>query len=103
MDMKIITIWSEYLKPYKCLWKNYYYYYYYTPGEFFTPVLTGGLSLEAERQQVSLVPTALSVGAVEYTTCILPNECPKYDIKQSDGEAPLKLELWGMCSTPSLP
>ena len=30
-----------------------------------------------------------------------PNECPKYDIKQSDGEAPA-LELWGRRSTPSL-
>ena len=32
-----------------------------------------------------------------------PNECPGYDTKQSDGEAPALLELWGMRSTPSLP
>ena len=32
-----------------------------------------------------------------------PNECPGYDTKQSDGEAPVKLELWEMRSTPSLP
>ena len=32
-----------------------------------------------------------------------PNECPGYDIKQSDGEFPVILELWGMRSTPSLP
>ena len=32
-----------------------------------------------------------------------PNECPSYDTKQSDGEAPVILELWGMQSTPSLP
>ena len=25
-----------------------------------------------------------------------PNECPRYDIKQFDGEAPVMLELWGM-------
>ena len=31
-----------------------------------------------------------------------PNECPRYDTKQSDGEAPI-LELWGMCNTPLLP
>ena len=31
-----------------------------------------------------------------------PNKCPGYD-KQSDGEAPVMLELWGMWSTPSLP
>ena len=31
------------------------------------------------------------------------NECPKYDTKQSDGEAPVILELWGMRSTLSLP
>ena len=32
-----------------------------------------------------------------------PNECPRYDTKQSDDEAPVMLELWGMQSTPSLP
>ena len=32
-----------------------------------------------------------------------PNECPRYDTKQSDGEVPAVLELWGMWSTPSLP
>ena len=32
-----------------------------------------------------------------------PNECPAYDTKQSDGEVPAVLELWGMRSTPSLP
>ena len=29
------------------------------------------------------------------------NECPRYDTKQSDGEVPAMLELWGMQSTPS--
>ena len=32
-----------------------------------------------------------------------PNECPGYDTKQSDGEVPLRLELWGMRCTPLLP
>ena len=31
------------------------------------------------------------------------NEYPGYDIKQSDGEVPGMLELWGMQSTPLLP
>ena len=31
------------------------------------------------------------------------NECPGYDTKQSDGEVPAVLEIWGMRSTPSLP
>ena len=31
------------------------------------------------------------------------NECPGYDTKQSDGEVPAVLELWGTRSTPSLP
>ena len=30
-------------------------------------------------------------------------ECPGYDTKQSDGEALVMLELWGMRNTPSLP
>ena len=28
---------------------------------------------------------------------------PGYDIKQSGSEAPVMLELWEMCSKPSLP
>ena len=31
-----------------------------------------------------------------------PNRCPGYDMKQSDGEAPVMLELWGVWSTTSL-
>ena len=49
---------------------------------------------------------APSAGAAEYTDCISadsPNKCPGYDTKQSDGEAPVMLELWGMQSTPLLP
>ena len=32
-----------------------------------------------------------------------PNKCPVYDTKQSDGVAPVMLELWGMRSTPLSP
>ena len=31
-----------------------------------------------------------------------PNDCPGYDTEQSDREAPVMLERWGMRSTPSL-
>ena len=41
------------------------------------------------------------VGVVEYTDSL--NERPIYDTKQSDGEASVILELWGMRSTPLLP
>ena len=49
-----------------------------------------------------------SAGGVEYTNCTSaeeypPNECPRYDTKQFDGEVPVMLELWGMLSTPLLP
>ena len=50
-----------------------------------------------------------SAGAVEYTNCIFElgydslNECPGYDTKQSDVEASVNQEPWGMQSTPSLP
>ena len=46
--------------------------------------------------------------ATEYTECFSaeendsPNECPRYDTKQSDGEVPVMQGLWGMRSTPSL-
>ena len=32
-----------------------------------------------------------------------PNECPRYNTKQSDGEAPVILELWGRRNTSLLP
>ena len=54
---------------------------------------------------------AQSAWTVKYTDCISAeelkkkqkNECPGYDTKQSDGEAPVMLELWEMQSTSSLP
>ena len=42
---------------------------------------------------------AQSAGAVEYTDCIYAvgsdssNECPRYDTKPSNGEAPIMMEL----------
>ena len=42
---------------------------------------------------------ALSAEAVEDHP---PNKCPGYDTKQSDDEAAVMLELWGMLSTHSL-
>ena len=47
--------------------------------------------------------------AVEYTDCIsaerktYPTGYPGYDIKQSDGEATVMKEIWGMWSIPSFP
>ena len=32
-----------------------------------------------------------------------PNECPGYDTKQSDGDVPVVLGLWGVQSALSLP
>ena len=50
----------------------------------------------------------VGVGAVEYTISLKrvkapTSEYPGYDTKQSDGEAPVILELWGMQSTAPLP
>ena len=33
----------------------------------------------------------------------LPNECPVYDTRHSDGEVPVMLEIWEMRCTPLLP
>ena len=51
---------------------------------------------------------AQSAGIAEYTDCIsvdglLPNECPAYDIKHSEGEPLTMLEVKGMRGTYSLP
>ena len=49
---------------------------------------------------------AQSAHIIQYTDCISAwhpiNECPDYDIKQSDCKASVMLELWGMQSIPSL-
>ena len=61
-----------------------------------------------DRERIGILLGQLA-GAAEYTNCIsaewedFPNECPRYDIKQSDGEASVMIELWGVQSTPSLP
>ena len=39
----------------------------------------------------------------EKYTSHFPNKCPRYDSKQSDGQASVMLELWGMRSTLLLP
>ena len=57
----------------------------------------------------SKINIALSAGAVKYTDCISverqypTNEWPGYEIKPSDGKAPVVLELWEMQGTPTLP
>ena len=52
-----------------------------------------------------LMNLAQSAGAVEYTDCtsaerVRKNECPGYDTKQSDGEVPVMLGLWGNAEHP---
>ena len=70
--------------PFSLIKCYYYYYYYYVFPAYFAKL----------------------TGAVEYTDCISAerqdplNECPGYDTKQSDGEAPVMLELWAMRNTP---
>ena len=49
---------------------------------------------------LSHIMVAELAGTVEYTNCI---SAVGYDAKQSDGETPVMLELWGMQSTPLLP
>ena len=53
---------------------------------------------EKDRYPIRLITQ--SAVAVVYT---LPtDECSGHDTKQSDGEVPVMLELWGIRSTPSL-
>ena len=71
--------------------------------------LTLLLVLRKDMPSFLFIISAQSAGAGEYTNCISaekypsPNECPGYDIKQSNGEVAVMLELWGMLCTPSLP
>ena len=53
-----------------------------------------------------MAQSAMTVKFIDYFSAEWqdsPNKCPGYDTKQSDGEVPVMLELWGMLSTPSLP
>ena len=52
------------------------------------PVGWGGVNTPTESLQKDKTP---------------PNDCPGYDTKQSDGEDPVMLGLWGIGRTPSLP
>ena len=42
---------------------------------------------------------AQSTASLQSAKTPYSNECPRYDIKQSDGEVPVMLELWRMQST----
>ena len=58
--------------------------------------------------EITRLNIAQSAGAAEYTNYTSaegydPNESPGYDTKQSDGEVPVMLKLWGLQSTLSLP
>ena len=68
------------------------------------PRIKCSLRYSIKHKKTSQELFAQSTGVVEYTDCNDPaNESPGYDTKQSDGEVPVMLELWGMRSTPSLP
>ena len=56
--------------------------------------------LNLMQKQFAELSLAQSAGAVEYTDCT--SECPRYDPKQSEGEVPVILWLWGIRSTSSL-
>ena len=61
--------------------------------------------IERERERDSFSQSAVAVKKHRqhlYRGVRLPNKCPKYDRKQSDGNVPVMLELWGMLSIPSL-
>ena len=44
-----------------------------------------------------------STAFLQRSKTLYPNECPGYETKQSDGEAPVTQELWWLWSTSSLP
>ena len=51
------------------------------------------------RQPSQLAPQSMTTAFLQEGN---PNECQGYDIKQSDREGPVMLELWGMLTTLSL-
>ena len=70
---------------------------------------TSTASLQRGKTPIKRV-LAQSARIVKYSNWIsaegyppLPNECPGYDIKQSEGEIPVMLVLRGLVSAPSLP
>ena len=71
-------------------------------------IVTFGNKIRKKKFFYSLESLTQTAGAVEYTDFIsaeeydFPNKFPRYDTKQSDSEASVMLERWGMWSTPSL-
>ena len=60
--------------------------------------------------QNNILNIVQSAGAVEYNDYFFaeeqtppPYECPRCNIKQSNGEVPVMLKLWGMQNTPLWP
>ena len=62
-----------------------------------------GVSLESTWCSHTVVPTQLQLGRMSILFHQrIPNECAGYDTKQSDGDVPVMLELWGMRNISSL-
>ena len=86
------------ISDFSCTWRNI--------SKFSVECLNAFSFLEnpiytSEKQQKNTEFLIVSSRTAKYKTP--PKECPRYDAKQSDGEVPVMLELWGMQSTPSLP
>ena len=62
-----------------------------SPCVYIFTTLTGAAKHLLIRLRLQNTPTALMVRP--------PNECPGYGTKQSDGEVPVMLKLWGIQST----
>ena len=60
------------------------------------------LNSKTKDDAIHHIVIAQSAEVIEYTNCFSA-KCPGYDTKQSNGEFPVMLELWGMQNTRSLP
>ena len=80
----------------------------YQGNQFIGDTIHKGWQKSSQTNKDTLIECAAQLpGAEGYTNCRPPtthlcNECPGYDTKPGEGEAPV-LELWGVWSTPSLP
>ena len=62
-------------------------------------VLNNLQRLICHKTQASNQPNLAITVSLQRGKTLLPNECPRYDTKQSDGEVPVMLELWE-CGVP---
>ena len=101
----VVTLWDCHIHTDAVKTLSWIFFMYFLLADGGSPRLVKNAKVDLAMKP--LHPT--SAVAIKYVDCIsdegknLHNQCPEYDVKQSDGKFPVMLELWWMWITSSLP